>query len=317
MAPRIGFEKLAFAPRLTGAALGAGLGALAAPEEQGWTGAALGGALGYGGGALLGRAVDFARGAPRVAPTATPDPRAADIAKHMPDVDAFLSGKELSDQIAALQQPVPQHAPHQDAVSAPRPHGTPAPTAAPHGPQTGARNFRGIRFSAPVTRVPGTMPLTVPRRQFKLGFAKLADFGFSVGLPGVGISTSGKDERLPGMSKWVPRSTVEDAFQGLERGYDERALLEQAADKGSLRDPALGAAIGAGASHYFYPGAHPHFKALAALLGAGAGAVYNQFTTPDRVENMRQAIRGVSQERAGQDSAREAMPLVLSSASHI
>lgn len=273
MSQPVGFQKLAFAPRVTGALVGAGLGALSAPKDHGWEGAALGGLTGYGIGALGSRAAGLFRRTPR---TLAPAGSITNPARLLPG------------------QVTPA---------------TPPASGVVMGPHE-----------------------TIPQGAKKVGFAKLADVGMSFGLPGVGgINVAGKDERLTGMNRWVPRSTLERAYQGLEQGYDEPALYEQAVDEGTLMHPAIGAALGAAAAHKapgilahlaskgtalakgVTPASNAGFTGLAALLGAGAGSIYNRATAGQRVEDMHQAIRGVRREMDRNPSAREAMPLVMSS----
>ena len=271
MSQPVGFQKLAFAPRLTGAALGAGLGAIAAPEGEGWTGAALGGLTGYGLGALGSRAAGLFRRSPR--PPAAPQ-----------------------------------------AIT--------NPTRLLPAPASSARATGPAQVLGPDVDI---------RHAKKVGFEKLADLGMSFGIPGIGVNVAGKDERLPGMDRWVPRGTIERAYQGLEQGYDAPALYEQAAGEGRLLHPAIGAVGGAALAHKLpgilarlseggtaltkgvSPVSNAGFTALSGLLGASTGALYNRATEGDRVEGMHQAIRGVSREKAKQPSAREAMPMVMSS----
>ena len=242
MSQPVGFQKLAFAPRLTGAALGAGLGAVGAPADEGWTGAALGGLAGYG----LGAGADY-----------------------------------LTRPFRGASSPVSTPA-------------TPAPSSAPVG-------------------VPPTSRTSLLQRAFGKLRSKRADYGFSTVIPGVALNYGAKDERLEGMSRWVPRKTIEQAYQGLEAGYDNQALYDEARETGALTHPAIGALLGALATRKLAPTAHWQLPAVGALTGAGLGAAYSQSTAPKRVEDMRQAIRGVSRERAKQPSAREAMPMVMSS----
>lgn len=216
----------------------------------------------------------------RAAQSALPyaSPRLQEMAMGQP-------ASRLNETARALQS---LRAQEQQALNAPKPMpAIPAPDA-PH------EAWKGFKFR-------------------KVGFDKLADYGFSAGVPGFSVSTSGKDERLEGMNRWVPRRLIERAYQGLEGGLDEQALLDEAANRGHLAQPMAGAALAAALAHKLSPASHPGLKAMAGLAGGGLGALSNQAGQERRVEDMRQAIRGVTREMQRQESAREATPMVVSS----
>jgi hypothetical protein len=168
----------------------------------------------------------------------------------------------------------------------------------------------------------GVWPRPVPL-PMKVGFAKVADYSLGTNIGPVGVGTASKDERLMGMNRWVPRSTIEDAYQGLQQGLDERALREQAAESGNLMHPAVGAGLATALAHFglpgnqVLPGLPGSTKALAALGGAGAGALYNRLTGPRRADEMSEAIKGVQLEQQRHPrhvTSREATPMVVSPA---
>jgi hypothetical protein len=348
MSQPVGFQKLAFAPRLTGMALGAAAGGLAAPEDEGWTGAALGGLAGYGLGALGDRAYKAVRG--HAGPAATPSAAAAEplaaapgpttpnavpagtanarvpfrerIGPHVEALKDRLSKAKvtaqdvrarLGEQGAKLKERLSQMAGDAQKAVYDR-------AAIPSLLETAGQNKD---LSNALARTTVDAQLRGQPRSFQnkvrrsSGYTQLtrkqAEYGLSAGIPGLGVSHSVKDERLEGMNRWVPRQTLEQAYQGLEQGLDQQALLEQAAESGHIAHPALGAGLAAALAHVGLPASHAGLKALAGFAGGGAGALYNRATAPNRVEDMRQAIRGVRGEMNKQPTAREATPLVMSS----
>jgi len=166
--------------------------------------------------------------------------------------------------------------------------------------------------------VPAKKPRAVRAKKAELavGFQKIAEVSYSVSPQGVTGNLSDKTERLPGMNRWVPRSVLERALQGVDQGYDDRALIEEAASSGNIRDPLLGAAVGAALAHH---GIAPTLtsKVLGGLAGAGLGSFLNRATTGNRESRMREALKGVHRERASLGStptstANESVPLVVS-----
>lgn len=299
----VGFQKLAFSPRLTGAALGAGLGFAASPEDEGQTAALVGGGMGYGIGAL-GDHLRQRMGQRKPQPAA---PAPAQGASHSP---AELSAAHA--EIDKLLAPKPEHI-DQALAAAPKP--------GPAGPPVGLSPERAknlARVIAPVRRSPVQLPTSFR----KVGFEKVADYNVGTNIGPVGMGTSSKDERLTGMNRWVPRSTIEQAYQGLDQGLDQQALMEQAAASGNLQHPAVGAGLAAALAHFGLPGMpSPSLpgssKALAALAGGGAGALYNRLTAGNRAEDMAEAVKGVELERnknPKHHTAREATPMVVSPA---
>lgn len=126
-----------------------------------------------------------------------------------------------------------------------------------------------------------------------------ADIGVSTQIPGtpIGLSAREREERLPGMHKWVPRDVIEKAYAGLDAGLDPQAIMEGAADEGRFLSPLLGAGAGAAAMRFGMPRSGPAGLGLGALLGAGAGALYNQATSPGRERDMQEALSGVLREQ--------------------
>lgn len=159
---------------------------------------------------------------------------------------------------------------------------------------------------------------------FKVAGVKQAALEFGVGtqIPGtpIGVSTNfkGKTERLNGMDRWVNQDVIERAFKGTSEGLDAQALMDLEAQRGSLLHPLLGGGAAAALSKYKVPSAGNLGAALAGLLGAGAGAFYNQVTSDNRREDMSEALRGVYGERGfpvrGQahSTATESQPMLVS-----
>ena len=301
--PAVGFQKIAFAPRLTGMAVGGLLGAAAAPEDQGMTGALAGAGMGYMAGALgshlHGRLTGPKPTAPAAAGAAAPHP-GYDPA-HMREVEDHLSGAHLTKQINAAAAKGPP------AVVAPNPRIAEG--------QKVLEKLRQARSQSPSTlRRAQTVGRKFLAGRPKVGFYKLSEHSVSVSPQGASLGLSRKDERLEGMNRWVPRSTLEHAFTGVDEGYDDQALTEQAAESGNIIHPALGAALGAALAHY---GIAPSVgaKVIGGLAGAGLGSMYNRATTSGRVSDMQEALKGVHHEKhRTQETSREATPMVVSAA---
>ena len=151
------------------------------------------------------------------------------------------------------------------------------------------------------------------KKSHLVGFAKLSEHSVSFSPQGASMGLSSKDERLDGMNRWVPRHTLEQAFEGVDAGYDEQALTEQAANEGHIAHPAIGAALGAALAHYGIP-ASMGAKVIGGLAGAGMGAMYNHATADGRASDMQEALKGVRKERGTSNTAREATPMVVSAA---
>ncbi|MBA2708688.1 MAG: hypothetical protein H0U59_12860 [Gemmatimonadaceae bacterium] len=297
MSDPVGFEKLAFAPRLSGAAIGAGLGYAASPEDEGATGAVMGAGLGYGAGALG----SYLHGRLGGAPAGPPVPGATPSAgPSTAGVDDFLSGRTLSNEINAAAAAKGVRLPPSEIALA---H---APKPVVFGHRQEAMRRAG-RWPQPVPLPPG------PRGTKKVGFEKISDYGVSAGFPGLGVSVSSKDERLEGMHRWIPRDTIEQAYEGVDSGLDDTALLQAAAESGGLVHPAVGAGIGAALAHFGLDKSNRTAKALGALVGGGAGALYNSMTRGQRQDDMGEALRGVHHEkRKTHNSANESTPMVVS-----
>ena len=203
------------------------------------------------------------------------------------------------------------------------------------------------RFQSPITATPegitmqaGRMPIMDRMRQAgqglssfarnlrgKFGEEKLAtplNFGVSARNYPVGVSIQQPDERLWGMDRWVPRSTLERAFQAVDGGIDPEQVLDDERDRGQLAYPALGALAGGGLAHLLGPEtgkAGLIAKALGGLAGAGAGAMYHDATGDQRVDQMQAALKGAKTERQmskfpiqgqGQQTAAENTPVIIS-----
>lgn len=186
----------------------------------------------------------------------------------------------------------------------------------------------------PIALTAGTGALLAPDEEKKRGailgavlglvgqqmFAKKADYNLGLPIPGtpLGLSLSPREERLKGMNRWVPRSTLERAFEGIDNGYDDVALIEAEADRGRLLDPAIGAAAGAGLLHYALPKSGLSGAVAGGLGGLIAGGLYNRVRRNDRAKDMYEALQGVYNERGvprfalqgqAQQTAAEAIPL--------
>jgi hypothetical protein len=153
-------------------------------------------------------------------------------------------------------------------------------------------------------------------------FKIAVDVSAGVSLPILGGASVGfKDqrERLPGMSRWVPRSTVERGFDYADEGVDPQAVAEQEADRGSLSHPLLGAALAAAGVAKFLPQSGPLGPLLGGLVGGGLGTLYNQATQGRRIEEGLEAHTGAQREREkfpirrhGSQTANESTPLAVS-----
>jgi len=152
---------------------------------------------------------------------------------------------------------------------------------------------------------------------------KAADYGIGMGIPGTPLSVSGtgKDVRYEGMRRFVPRSTFERAYEGLDQGLDPQALLELEQNQGTVHHPLMGLLAGSFAGHKLFPKGGIPATVLGGLAGGGAGALYNAATADSRVADMHEAIRGVLSEQnrmqsavTGQQAttANESTPLLVS-----
>ena len=158
------------------------------------------------------------------------------------------------------------------------------------------------------------------------GFGKFGsvDFGFSAPLPftgGVGMSVKGQKERLKGMGQWVPRETIERAFENVDSGVSpEEAALDEA-DRGELLEPLVGGGAAALAAHRLLPKSGVPGKVLAGLLGAGVGGLHNAAGRDSRAQGMYESMLAAQRERDEfpirkhpTQTANESTPLAISRA---
>lgn len=322
----VGFQKLAFTPRLTGAALGGALGFAASPEDEGQAAGLTGAALGYGAGALADRLHKRVAGTPAAAGSAAPKPPVPAGPpgfgpEHMAEVERALdpqhAARQWDQQFAAHQQEVAKKRQTLQQLQ-----GAKGPARKPLQQQAMGALSPEAQARVVAARRAKRMP-KIPLAA-KVGFDKLANIGIGTNIGPVGVNFSERDERLPGMNRWVPRETLEQAYQGLQQGLDQQALLEQASASNNLKHPAVGAGLAAALARFGLPAlGMPAMSgsgtAVAALAGGGLGALYNRATTGKRQTDMKEAIKGVQGEQAragGHQSAREATPMVVSGAGH-
>lgn len=271
---------------------------------------------------------------------------------HMVDRDFAQKARALAPadaQLAQLQIPqkpsqsfsnAPAQAPQQQAAPAKAPVRTPAwQQQASHGLEGMAAGIPGHGGEPEVTT--SYVPPKNPRaaglenmaqgygmpfnkesalRRFKLGF----DFGIGVNLPGTPLSVSMKEqrERLPGMDRWVPREDIERGFAYDDAGTSLDEIADEAARRGGVLHPAVGAALAAAGMKALRPTAGVVGPLAAGLLGAGLGAGYHQMTTDDRIDNALQglqAARRTKQDEGGFpirkhaiQTANESKPVVIS-----
>lgn len=165
------------------------------------------------------------------------------------------------------------------------------------------------------------------RRETATNDAALAGLKMSVdlsggfGIPGVGASFGVKDqrERLPGMSRWVPRSAMERGFDYADQGKAPEEVAALEADEGSVAQPLIGAALAAAGARKMMPKSGVTGPLLSGLLGAGAGTLYHQMTKGRRVEEGLEALGGAQRERNKfpiskhpSQTANESTPLAVS-----
>lgn len=127
-------------------------------------------------------------------------------------------------------------------------------------------------------------------------------------IPGTPFALRGgeiKEERLPGMRRWVDRDTIQSVFSALAAGKSEDEIVSEMEGRGSLTTPLLGAVTGAMASKEL-AARIPQLAAqgplaaalMTALAGGAAGAVYNLTGRGRRREDAMEAIQGVRGEMA-------------------
>jgi len=153
-------------------------------------------------------------------------------------------------------------------------------------------------------------------------FKIAVDVSAGVSLPilgGASIGLKDQRERLPGMSRWVPRSTVERGFDYADEGIDPEAISELESERGSIAHPLLGAALAAAGAHKFLPQSGVLGPLLGGLVGGGLGTLYNQATKGRRIEEGLEAHSGAQREREKfpirrhpTQTANESTPLAVS-----
>lgn len=198
-----------------------------------------------------------------------------------------------------------------------QPQATPTAYAAPPNPRAagleqasrtgmGMGGMGGAQFGSPFDKESSL-------RKFKLAF----DFSLGLNVPGTPLSVNLKDQkdRLEGMTKWVPREDIERGYQYVEEGTPLEDIADEATRRGGVMHPLLGAALAAAATKKFAPGTGAAGPALAGVLGAGAGSLYNKLTEGGRVEDALQGYEGARRSfplrRHGVQTANESKPLLL------
>jgi len=261
-AEAFGIEKEAWA-RLVGTSLGALGGAALADPQESAQGAVLGGTLGYLGGAGASRLLHGISGSPSVPPAPNPPPQAP--------APAGVAPKPSPGFVERAREAV---------------------FGRPVGP-SGARSLNILERAGLAGR-----GVAARLSNFASHFPKVADTSLGLTVPGSPLSVGfrSRDERLPGMHRWVPRRVIERAYEGLDDGLDSADVIDDEQRRGTLVYPALGAGAAAAASHFGLnlPGTA---TGLAALLGAGAGATFHDATGGNRARDAREALHGVLHER--------------------
>lgn len=209
------------------------------------------------------------------------------------------------------------------------------PKADPQGEPAKIHKYREefLRQPAPAaSAAPGMMdPATMEAFRREMGLTKKSslnqfklaiDLGGSIGIPGMGglgVTLKDQQERLPGMSKWVPRGAVERGFEYLDQGFDPESVMDTEAERGSLLHPATGAALAAMGAAKFAPKSGVGGALLAGLGGAGLGSLYHRATNEQRRGEGLEAYEGARREREkfpirrhATQTANEASPLAVS-----
>ena len=114
-----------------------------------------------------------------------------------------------------------------------------------------------------------------------------------------------KDERLPGMRRWVDRDMLQRAMEARAHGMSEDQFVRQEGGRNSVMAPLMGAGIGASMGHGApswltsrLPGKMqgPLAQSLiGGLLGAGAGLGYHMYKGNDRRNDAHEAWFGAGQ----------------------
>jgi hypothetical protein len=305
-------------------ALGAATGALLAPEGEGTQGAILGGLGAFGAqtAALAGArklkgvmtpaakpaVPPVAPGGKQMAQTANLPPHLADLHKWNQQEKSYASAQDMikretmsnNAELAKLNPPGPTPQISPATIAASKVHGTdPALVTA-------------------MMNAPKPPPKQASLARFKLSVDASVGVGIP-GLPGVSVGVKDQRERLPGMSRWVPRSTVERGFDYTDAGLDPEAVADLEGSKGTLAHPLLGAALAAAGARKFAPQSGLLGPLLAGLGGAGLGTLYNQATKDRRIEEGLEAHSGAMREREKfpirrhpTQTANESTPLAVS-----
>jgi hypothetical protein len=300
-------------------AMMAGTGALLAPEGERLQGAML-----FGGAGLAGQSAVLA-GANKLKGAFTPKPnphaatpggtqmaQTAKLPEHLADLHKWNKQEGMAAQ--AHHQYVNEMASTNAELAKLNPPG-PQPQITPETIAASKRNGTDPALVTAMMHAP--KPKEAALQQFKLSL----DLSSSVGVPGAGVSFGLKDqrERLPGMSRWVPRSTVERGFDYADQGLDDEAVADLEADRGSIGHPLLGAALAAAGARKLMPYSGALGPILAGLGGAGLGALYHKGTMSRRTEEGVEALNGAQREREKfpirrhkTQTANESTPLAIS-----
>jgi hypothetical protein len=324
-----GLEKVAVNARLMGTLAGSALGSMAAPEGEGLQGAVLGGGMGYLGGAGVSRGWQGAKALAGKGMEAMPGTGGKSLVGDLSTIGLTDPLSNLKRVVRPLDSKLPQFI-RQDAS---KPSG--AQPMFEEQPRYKTPPKKQKSNAAPASqgrRQSNAAPAAQRQRQEQVakegtddseghGGKTSADLGLNARIPGtpLGLSAREREERLPGMHKWVPRDVIERAYEGLDKGLDPQAILENSADEGRFLDPAIGAGAGAAAMHFGLPKSGIAGTGLGALLGGGVGALYNQATAPRRTRDMTEALSGVVRERAadrplqdqGTETASEPSPMLV------
>lgn len=137
-----------------------------------------------------------------------------------------------------------------------------------------------------------------------------------------------KEERLPGMRRWVDRDMLERAMAAQDAGTPQAEYLADEESRSLLRGSLGGAGLGA-ISGYTLRDMIPHkgisksplqSALLGSLLGAGAGTAAHYINGGERSSDAAEAYRGAARERPAsalpqdrqdQSSAAASTPLLL------
>jgi len=202
----------------------------------------------------------------------------------------------------------------------------PAPPAPPTVPQQMDADLQAAS-NPPIPGSTKKAPKEKKEKGRKKG-ASLEDFKIAVDvsagvtlpfLGGASVGLKDQRERLPGMSRWVPRSTVERGFDYADEGLDPEAVSDLESERGTIAHPLLGAALAAAGAHKFLPQSGVLGPLLGGLVGGGLGTLYNQATKGRRIEEGLEAHSGAQREREKfpirrhpTQTANESTPLAVS-----